>query len=85
MWIWIDSLSGWIVVIVNHVNIWIVSGLRVKIKGGRLCIRIKNNRLNHGTNNDWTNGWTNNNWTNDGTNGWTNNYRGLIVTSEFVF
>ena len=101
MWIWIDSLSGWIVVIVNHLSVWIWSGLRVKMKGGRLSVRMKNNRLNHGTNNDWTNDWTNdgtngwtnndgtndgtNGWTNDGTNGWTNNYRGLIVTSEFVF
>ena len=85
MWIWIDSLNGWIVVIVNHLSVWIGSGLRVKMKGGRLCIRIKNNRLNHGTNNDWTNGGTNGWANNDWTNGGTNNYRGLIVTSEFVF
>ena len=59
---------------------------------------VVNDRLNHGTNNDWTddgpkgwanndwtNGWPNNDWTNDGANGGTNNYRGLIVTSEFIF
>ena len=85
MWIWVDSLNGWIVVIVNHLSVWIGSGLRVKMKGGRLSVRMKNNRLNHGTNNDWTNGGTNGWANNDWTNGGTNNYRGLIVTSEFVF
>ena len=88
MWIWIDSLNSWIVVIVNHVSVWIGSGVRIRMKGGRLSVRMKNNRLNDGTNrrtddrpnndwaNDWTNdgtdGWANNDWADDGTDDWTN-------------
>ena len=93
MWIWIDSLNGWIVVIVNHVSVWIGSGVRIRMKGGRLSVLMKNNRLNDGTNrrtddrpnndwtNDWTDGWANNDWADDGTN----HNRGLMVSSEFVF
>ena len=35
LWIWIDSLNGWIGVIVNHLSVWIGSGLRIRMKAER--------------------------------------------------
>ena len=31
LWIWIDSLNGLIGVIVNHLRVWIGSGLRIRM------------------------------------------------------
>ena len=64
----------------NHVSVWIGSGVRIRMKGGRLSVLMKNNRLNDGRNRG-TDDRPNNDWTNDGTN----HNRGLMVSSEFVF
>ena len=86
LWIWIDSLNGWIVVIVNHLSVWIGSSLRIRMKGGRLSVRMKNNRLNHGTNNDWTDDSPNNDGTDmgtdDGTDDWTDDWANNDWTND---
>ena len=74
LWIWIESYG----------SVWIGSGVRIRMKGGRLSVLMKNNRLNDGTNRR-TDDRPNNDWTDDWTNDGTNHNRGLMVSSEFVF